>query len=82
MNRALLEQRTAIFYKNELIDVALKEKEILLKEMHHRVKNNLQIISSLLNLQRRTITDKKALRTLCKGRTRIQAIALLHQKLY
>lgn len=82
LNRALLEQRTAIFQKNELIDVALKEKEILLKEIHHRVKNNLQIISSLLNLQSRTITDEKALRALSEGRTRIQAIALLHQKLY
>ncbi|MGB0934190.1 MAG: sensor histidine kinase, partial [Lishizhenia sp.] len=82
LNKALMVQRTSIFQKNTLIDQALKEKEILLKEIHHRVKNNLQIISSLLNLQSRTISDEKALRALSEGRARIQAIALLHQKLY
>jgi two-component sensor histidine kinase len=59
-----------------------KEKEILIKEIHHRVKNNLQIISSLLNLQAQYIKDKDSLNAFHDSQNRVRAIALVHEKLY
>lgn len=64
------------------LQTALKEKEILLQEIHHRVKNNLQIIYSLLRLQRRKIQDGKAAETLLDSQNRVKTIALIHEKLY
>ncbi|PSB14491.1 hypothetical protein C7B61_04360 [filamentous cyanobacterium CCP1] len=64
------------------LQFALKEKEVLLKEVHHRVKNNLQIIYSLLRLQQRRLKDEKAIDTLLDSQNRIKAIALIHEKLY
>lgn len=64
------------------IDINLKEKDLLLKEIHHRVKNNLQMISSLLNLQTYSLKNKDALKALEESKNRVQAIALVHQKLY
>ncbi len=66
--------------KNELIQLALGDKETLLKEIHHRVKNNLQIISSLLSLQTRYISDKKAIQAVNEGKNRVKSMALIHQK--
>ncbi len=61
---------------------ALKDRERLLQEIHHRVKNNLQIISGLLHLQKRSIEDKAGQKALNDGQSRINSIALIHQNLY
>jgi len=60
----------------------LVEKEVLLREIHHRVKNNLQIIISLLNMQERKLTSEAGLNVIRETRTRINAIALVHRGLY
>jgi PAS domain S-box-containing protein len=66
---------------NQLLN-SINEKNILLKEVHHRVKNNMQIISSLINLQIEHITDKNAINTLKESQNRIITMATLHEKLY
>ncbi len=66
----------------EAISKSLAEKEILLKEIHHRVNNNLQIVSSLINLQKEAIDDRRAAEALVDSQNRIQAMALIHEQLY
>lgn len=65
-----------------VIEQALSEKELLLREIHHRVKNNLQVVSSLLSLQSRKISDEKALEAVTASRNRVKSMALIHQNLY
>lgn len=68
--------------QNSQIEQSLKEKEALIKEIHHRVKNNLQIITSMLNLQMGKVDDEKTELILFEAKQRISAIALTHQMLY
>ncbi len=80
--KRIKKQRKELQQKNEIIHLALLEKETLLKEIHHRVKNNLQVISSLLSIQSRYITDSKALNAINESKDRLNAISFLHQELY
>jgi two-component sensor histidine kinase len=68
--------------KNKIISENLSEKEVLLKEIHHRVKNNLQVVSSLLSIQSREISDEKALAAVNESRDRVKSMAIIHQNLY
>ena len=64
------------------IEASLREKDVLLKEIHHRVKNNLQIIISLLNLQTGYIKDEATLKAVKDGQNRVRSMALVHEKFY
>ncbi|MES2772882.1 MAG: histidine kinase dimerization/phosphoacceptor domain -containing protein [Bacteroidota bacterium] len=68
--------------QNIVIEKSLAEKEVLLREIHHRVKNNLQIVSSLLSLQSNYIKDEQALDAVKESRNRVQSMSLIHQNLY
>lgn len=68
--------------KNRQISKALQEKDILLREIHHRVKNNLQMISALLYLHGKSVDDSTAQEALMESQNRVQSMAMIHQNLY
>ena len=68
--------------KNNELSVALNTNKMLIKEIHHRVKNNLQVVSSLLNIQSRFEKDDSVIRAINSGKYRVQSMSLLHQNLY
>lgn len=81
-NDLLISQKREIDQKNEALLKLVNEKESLMQEIHHRVKNNLQIVMSLLNSQSSTLKSKEAFDAIQKSQHRLYAISLLHQKLY
>jgi PAS domain S-box-containing protein len=85
LSRANLQLTAEISARNfaeQQITRSLAEKDLLLREIHHRVKNNLQIIASLLNLQSRYITDPKVLGAIRDSQSRVRAMALVHERIY
>ncbi|MBT8233951.1 MAG: sensor histidine kinase [Saprospiraceae bacterium] len=74
--------RSRIINQNQALVKANSEKEILISEIHHRVKNNLQIISSLLSLQSNYIQDNNAFDAIRQGHNRVHTISLIHNDLY
>ena len=79
---SLIQQKKKIQFQNIAISKSADEKDILLREIHHRVKNNLQVVSSLLGIQGRSVKDKKAKDAIQEGRARVQSMSLIHQSLY
>jgi two-component sensor histidine kinase len=81
-NKIIRAQAENLQQQNEVIDAALHDKEILLQEMHHRVKNNLQLMNGLLELQIAKLTDKNSVDALMVTQQRIYSMAMVHSKLY
>lgn len=81
-NQIIEQQKLETEEKKRIIENSLVEKETLLKEIHHRVKNNLQIVSSLLNLQANRMEDDNLKKIMTEAKNRINSMALIHQKIY
>lgn len=78
----IIKSQRLIVEQKHIIEKSLVEKDSHLKEIHHRVKNNLQMVSSLLSLQTKNTRSKAAIAALEEGKSRVKAMALIHQKLY
>ena len=82
LNKMLNTQQDIINDQYDELAVSNKEKEVLLGEIHHRVKNNLQVISSLLSVQRLQLSDESAKQAVLEGQNRVQTMGLIHESLY
>ncbi|MFC5407694.1 histidine kinase dimerization/phosphoacceptor domain -containing protein [Larkinella bovis] len=84
-DQLICDKEDLLLEKDKLLeekDTLLQEREWILKEIHHRVKNNLQVVMSLLNAQASYLTDNVALSAIQESQHRVQAMAMIHQKLY
>jgi len=81
-NSKLAEKNLIIEEKSKQLQESLGERELLLKEIHHRVKNNLQVISGLLELQKEELTEESSKLAFDEGQSRVKSISLIHQNLY
>jgi PAS domain S-box-containing protein len=79
---SLFSDVTEIRESEEMIKASLREKEVMLQEIYHRVKNNMQIISSMLKLQSRYINKENALEVFKNSQNRVKSMSLIHEKLY
>jgi two-component sensor histidine kinase len=79
-NKQMLE--STVYKRTMSLKNVIEQRELLIKEIHHRVRNNLQTISGLLQLQKGTLKDEQLLAVLNEGQSRINSIALIHQSLY
>lgn len=82
ITRILHRQQGVINHKNTILSRLVEEKEFLLKEIHHRVKNNLQIVISLLNTQSQYLNDPSAQQAINDSQRRVHSMSLIHQRLY
>ncbi len=82
LKKALAEKEIRRRVAEKNLKRSLDEKDVLLKEIHHRVKNNMQIISSILTMQERLMEDTKLRNVLAESRNRIRSMALVHENLY
>jgi len=82
LQKAKAELETLVTNRTADLTASLAEREILLKEIHHRVKNNLQVISGLLELQKEEMTDEKVKEAFSEGQSRVRSVALIHHNLY
>jgi two-component sensor histidine kinase len=82
LKRDKLRLESLVQKRTNSLSEALDEREMLLKEIHHRVKNNLQVITGLLQLQKEELKDQQVVDAFNEGQSRVSSIALIHQNLY